>query len=636
MSPAQRIKAVELQADVSVGNCAPIQTGGETDSKIGHDEKMLQIASATSVDGLEHPASQEKSLKSAEEEQSPPHKELRESIQEADLVQGEGQAVNADTDELLAGGTMPSPAPEKSPFKAHPSSAPQEENNVKGANSQIPDPATDNSRDDSSEGEEVARTPPPLSHRPLVIFSPPESNVGTPIGNHAAMEPQPTPTMNLFALDSPQIGTTLLRRESLRRKESPRKRGRPRSPQKKQLKKRDTLQEREILQRFSEETSPEKSSSNEGQAEQNKSEPVLLIPSHDQDGEPVQATDEEQTVSDNSQQTELRIGEAILESHDLQRAVEAIEVCEDSTSSKSPTPQQHENTHQALQEANSAIAQAEMEEAQHTISEVCEKADLPVRKTRSGARFSDDTSMLKDFLSRAQARKAAKVPSLSPKVPKSLQISPKRSPKTKTGSASQSSHSEPVLKRGSKMAKSSPQKPILELTFEDDIGDETTIVADPEPMSCRRSTRTRLPAPPKTPTSGPSLIPVRRADGADPKVLPKSQAQELAIITRANTRRNKGQSKPPLMALKELPADEADVAAETERSVSGKAVAWAETLASYQGAREVPEEAEEQRPKIKRLRGLAAVNGTPAAKKSVATSSSNGTPAPKRRGKVVN
>ena len=202
------------------------------------------------------------------------------------------------------------------------------------------------------------------------------------------------------------------------------------------------------------------------------------------------------------------------------------------------------------------------------------------------------------------------------------------------GSGCQSKQQESSPKQGGKRNKASPCKPVLELAFEDDLGEETAAEADVESTACRRSTRTRLPAPSKTPPSGPSLIPVRRADGTDPKVLPKSQAQELAIMTRANTRRNKGQSKPPPLALKELPLDEGEHTVETERSANGKAVAWAENLASYQGAREAVEEPEDPRPKVRRLRGLGAVTGAAAAKKGAAPSS-NGTPAPKRRGRAV-
>ena len=110
------------------------------------------------------------------------------------------------------------------------------------------------------------------------------------------------------------------------------------------------------------------------------------------------------------------------------------------------------------------------------------------------------------------------------------------------------------------------------------------------------------------------------------------------MFTRANTRRNKGQAKPPLLALQDLPVESGEVATTIKQGAAqAKAVAWAEKLASYQDSSNAREEAgDDQRPKIRRMRAPgAAVNGTPAAKKTTAVvASSNGTPAPKRRGKI--
>ncbi len=61
----------------------------------------------------------------------------------------------------------------------------------------------------------------------------------------------------------------------------------------------------------------------------------------------------------------------------------------------------------------------------------------------------------------------------------------------------------------------------------------------------RRSTRTRNKLPPPTPHPAsttappPYKIPVRRTDGAEPVVLKKTEAQEIAQLTRTNTRKNK-------------------------------------------------------------------------------------------------
>ena len=458
---------------------------------------------------------------------------------------------------------------------------------------------------------------------------------------------------DIFGPESPQIGTTLLRRESLRKKDSPRKGpGRPKgSSPKKQLKKRDTLQEREILQRFEE---------SDGENKKDLEQPgtpaipftssVILLPDVQPDFSNNASIEsvgnnvyDEQIIND--------VDEAILESQDLQRAVEGIEASEEVHPSTNVT--EHNDTgydDNANQQAYQAIAQAEIDESQAAITAVCEKADLPVRKTRSGARFSDDTSMLKDFLDRAQARKAAQGGGFSPKIPKSLQQSPKRSPQKKNA-IRPASRSSPRKARvlTPKQAKYQKGSPSGKISFflaksdheENDDGHdaetngEETKSADPG--SCRRSTRTRLPTPAKNPPGAPSFIPVRRTDGTDPVVLQKTQAQELAITTRANTRRNKGQSRPPALALQDIPSDDAEgTTCSRQRAANGKAVVWAEQLTSFQEWQEgITEESEEQLPKVKRMRGLGNPTGTPVAKRTGGiTGASNGTPAPKRRGKT--
>lgn len=458
---------------------------------------------------------------------------------------------------------------------------------------------------------------------------------------------------DIFGPESPQIGTTLLRRESLRKKDSPRKGpGRPKgSSPKKQLKKRDTLQEREILQRFEESDAENKKDLEQpGIPAIPFTSSVILLPDV-QPGFSNNATIERVGINVNDEQIIDDVDEAILESQDFQRAVEAIETSEEVHRSTTVTEQTDTGSDDnANQEAYKTIAQAEIDEAQGAITAVCEKADLPVRKTRSGARFSDDTSMLKDFLNRAHARKAAQGAGLSPKIPKSLQQSPKRSPQ-KSNAIRPASRSSPkkarvLTPRQAKYQKGSPSGKVSSLLVrsndeededghDDETNGEETKSADPG--SCRRSTRTRLPAPVKNPPGAPSFIPVRRTDGTDPVVLQKTQAQELAITTRANTRRNKGQSRPPALALQDISSDDAEsTTCSRQRAANGKAVVWAEQLTSFQEWQEgITEESEEQLPKVKRMRGLGNSTGTPVAKRTGGiTGASNGTPAPKRRGKT--
>lgn len=265
-------------------------------------------------------------------------------------------------------------------------------------------------------------------------------------------------------------------------------------------------------------------------------------------------------------------------------------------------------------------------------------AAMPVKTTRSGARFSDDTNLLKDFLNRAQAKKMVrdiKKPASAPPP-----TSPRRSPRKALTELTSNSPSPQKPKDLANRPGTPPGKQRLDAFSFDDV-DELTA----EPTSCRRSTRTRLPAPAKAPPGAPSFIPVRRADGTDAVVLQKSMAQELAVQTRANTRRNKGQSKPPNLALQNLTAETVETSSTRMHAhENSKSVGWDERLVYYsqpdhpnaaeEVGKEEKEEKEEKRPKGRKLRGLGATNRTLASKRVAEVTIPNGTPAPRRRGRL--
>ncbi|KAL9609139.1 MAG: hypothetical protein Q9167_006067 [Letrouitia subvulpina] len=235
-------------------------------------------------------------------------------------------------------------------------------------------------------------------------------------------------------------------------------------------------------------------------------------------------------------------------------------------------------------------------------------------KTRSATRFSDDTSILKDFLSRAQARKQAKEAKHASEPPP-LVSTPRRSPRKALMNIDRNSPS-PHKKRDLVNRPGTPPGKEKLGTFS--LEEMEEVPGETSPV--RRSSRKRLQPPAKTTPGAPSFIPVRRADGTDPVVLPKTVAQELAMVTRANTRRNKGQSKPPALTLKTLTTETGEVIqiAGSGQNVEGaKSVGWDENLVYYQErkADEEQEIAEEKRPQVQRLRGLGASNGTPAPKR---------------------
>jgi len=469
-----------------------------------------------------------------------------------------------------------------------------------------------------------------------------------------ASSPQKRPSKRLSNAispgSSPQIGTSLLRRESLRGRESPSKKSDPRktrSPKKRDtLSRRDTLQEREILQKVI----AEASQGPDIETVDNRSDEAIASPRSKPELVPhvsnkVEKTASSEPTTDPGQHSATAAPDAEIMAadvddkivgKDLQRAIEAIEILEEPVPCQvgrdlpdDPVDQTEEI--KATDQANKIIAAVDVEEATRTGEAAKNLTESPLRKTRSGARFSDDTSMLRDFLNRAQASKAAKTPVLLPLDAPKPQVSPRRSPRKthgpQKGAASTPQRLGEVANRpgtATGIAKSDILEP-----------DDTEEISA-TPTSCRRSTRTRPPATTKAPPGAPSFIPVRRADGTDPVVLQKSQAQELAMVTRANTRRNKGQSKPPLSALKEFPAETSDMAIAKQRAENAKAVGWAEELASYQDVKDRMDKTEETKSKVRRMRGLGAANGTPASKKTAAVvNGSNGTPAPKRRGKAM-
>jgi len=250
-----------------------------------------------------------------------------------------------------------------------------------------------------------------------------------------------------------------------------------------------------------------------------------------------------------------------------------------------------------------------------SMSEVQASASVtePCAGARLGSRLSDDTKMLKDFLDRVKAKKAAMGADMSETV-RPVSPSPPKSPRRVLAAVDTNL---PSPRRSQEIANrpgTPPGKHMMEASDLDELDDGAV-----ESTSFRRSARVRPPAPPKLARGTPSLIPVRRRNGPEPVVLPKSIAQELAFITRANTRRNKGRSKPADLTLLALAKEAAPLnAPEKEVREGAKRVAWDETLV-YHLEGVAKQEEEMGRPKMRRLKGLGTANGTPAARKEDAS-----------------
>lgn len=125
-----------------------------------------------------------------------------------------------------------------------------------------------------------------------------------------------------------------------------------------------------------------------------------------------------------------------------------------------------------------------------------------------------------------------------------------------------------------------------------------------ETTTRRRSNRTRAAKIPRphAPPDVPHQIPVRRANGTEFIFLKRTEAQQTALTTRANTKRNKGDAQMPKYRLKELAkhqgeegTEEAESgvpeAAQLDKPISKKQVSWNEqNLVEYADGKDPEEE----------------------------------------------
>ncbi|KAH7135923.1 hypothetical protein B0J11DRAFT_480042 [Dendryphion nanum] len=273
--------------------------------------------------------------------------------------------------------------------------------------------------------------------------------------------------------------------------------------------------------------------------------------------------------------------------------------------------------------------------------------------------LDDDTALLKDFLNRAAASKAEKTATIarrssnqnrrdSDAIRQAL-ASPRKALEEKDPNSPSKHDNDITLDLSQTLTLNIDQQlPTSPTPNATELADEKTL------KSSRRSNRTRksrLPAPlssaaPSAVTSvqGPTSISVRRTDGGDPIVLKRTEAQEVGLVTRNNTRKNKQGAMSVGLRLLKLAVEAAsqsvhDTGNSTDMSHSGKkSVRWDETLAYFQENPETVAEAEslatpdelsmsipiptikkkvkESRdnnstPRIRRVRGLGTTNGTP-------------------------
>ncbi|OAL52182.1 hypothetical protein IQ07DRAFT_562460 [Pyrenochaeta sp. DS3sAY3a] len=264
--------------------------------------------------------------------------------------------------------------------------------------------------------------------------------------------------------------------------------------------------------------------------------------------------------------------------------------------------------------------------------------------------LDDDTALLKDFLTRAAASKAEKA-AVSTHRRESLQnrrdsdvirhalASPRKVLEDKDPNSPSKYNTELTLDLSQTLTFSLPNDTLASPTpGQADNGDDKLMAGS---RRSSRSKKSRLPAPASQAQA--SKIAIRRADGNEIVVLKKTDAHELANLTRANTRKNKQGAFGVTVRLLKLAADAAGLPPldeSTKELIIGKNIRWDEQLAYYQENPEptpsaadiesastpdelsLPDESsadskpkskvsKNSTPKIRRVRGLGTANGTP-------------------------
>lgn len=241
-----------------------------------------------------------------------------------------------------------------------------------------------------------------------------------------------------------------------------------------------------------------------------------------------------------------------------------------------------------------------------------------VRSALRSSLDGEDAELLNDFLSKAKAKRAAKVAQMNGQETEVAEksSSPEESPEECSTPRSRralealdtNSPSPVKVQVSPSKGESIPGDEAQEDTVRTNAQDDEPAPASP---ACRRSTRAK--APPANAHPVRNTISLRRAKGTEFVFLQRTEAQELALATKRNTRNNKGSSVLPKYALQAMaeqhnedsPSIDTDRPGRSDRkgfsnrqpAAAQKHVLWNdECLVEYEGyerqTREDPEEEE--------------------------------------------
>lgn len=175
-----------------------------------------------------------------------------------------------------------------------------------------------------------------------------------------------------------------------------------------------------------------------------------------------------------------------------------------------------------------------------------------VRSALRSSLDGEDAELLNDFLSKAKAKRAAKA-ALADSQDTEPEESPEESstPRSRRALEDIDTNSPTPIKVQTSSSKGdhTAAEEAREDTVSKDQDDEPA-PASPASPACRRSTRVK--APPANAPAVRNTISLRRAKGNEFIFLQRTEAQELALATKRNTRKNRGNSVFPKVALQAM------------------------------------------------------------------------------------
>ncbi|KAK2755965.1 hypothetical protein FQN54_005762 [Arachnomyces sp. PD_36] len=208
----------------------------------------------------------------------------------------------------------------------------------------------------------------------------------------------------------------------------------------------------------------------------------------------------------------------------------------------------------------------------------------------------DDAELFSEFLSRAKAKREANcamTPNGSTNVVETEQITHSPTPRTRRAleQLDKNSPTPQKKKRSTKKSEPLPVSPAHRADAEESgCSEKAADKSENTATTCRRSNRTRTAKIPRphAPPNVPHQIPVRRANGTEFIFLKRTEAQQISLSTRANTRRNRGDALMPKYKLQEMAKQQgeateegrgveaSDPTAPRDKPIGKKQVSWNE------------------------------------------------------------